>query len=83
MNELLDFLLKERLDAADWKDDSGAIVEFAKKARDEYVEKAKELGDPCFGCGEYPIYGFCTSEEDCAKNNYGPGLYCQECMNNG
>lgn len=74
MNELLDFLLK---------DHSGAVVEFAEKARDEYVERAKELNDPCLGCGNYPIVGFFLSDTDVARNNYGPGLYCQECVNHG
>lgn len=82
MNELIDFILKERTDAADWKDDSGQFVSLAREAIKGVVERALEMDDGCLGCGEYPIAGFYTSDQPVAKNNYGPGLYCQECVAN-
>jgi hypothetical protein len=82
MNEiqaLIDFCLKKREDAADWKDDSGQFISLANRAKDGLTEVYEDLGTGCLNCG-VPSVKFYGSDTLTANNNYGAGPYCESCM---
>jgi hypothetical protein len=43
IRDLIEFCLKERTDAADWKDDSGKFISLAKRAKEVLPGLEKEL----------------------------------------